>query len=305
VANARGKSIDNTYLSLNHATRRGYIHRDYIAHCLRWNHVVKYLRKNNLYKTARILDVGCGRELPLAMTLYTSQLTFVTGRYVGIDHGPINEEALRVFANSQKHEFVQRTDFEDWARKAVVDKRGFDLITCFEVLEHVEADHAFRMLCLMRQLVAESGGEAMISTPVYDPRVGAADNHVSEMSFPLMQAMLGWAGFKIKHVWGTFASKRDYKDRLPVSWRGLFDQLSGYYNTELLAVIFAPLYPEYSRNCLWHVDVGEAPVLTQKMLDPFLKEPEKHSSSSDFVRVFTLKNMVGAKSSAPTRSKTR
>ena len=43
MANARGKKVDTTYLSIDNAEERGFLHRDYIAHCLRWSHVVKYL----------------------------------------------------------------------------------------------------------------------------------------------------------------------------------------------------------------------------------------------------------------------
>ena len=45
MANARGKSIDNTHLSIDQAEERGFIHRDYIAHCLRWTHVAKWMGK--------------------------------------------------------------------------------------------------------------------------------------------------------------------------------------------------------------------------------------------------------------------
>jgi len=37
MANARGKEIDNTHLSIDQAEARGFLHRDYIAHCLRWS----------------------------------------------------------------------------------------------------------------------------------------------------------------------------------------------------------------------------------------------------------------------------
>ena len=56
MANARGKEIDNTHLSIDQAEERGFIHRDYIAHCLRWTHVAKYLHLKSRYKTARIID---------------------------------------------------------------------------------------------------------------------------------------------------------------------------------------------------------------------------------------------------------
>ena len=41
MANEFGKAIDKTFLSIDQAETRGFLHRDYIAHCLRWTHVVK------------------------------------------------------------------------------------------------------------------------------------------------------------------------------------------------------------------------------------------------------------------------
>ena len=63
MANARGKEIDNTHLSIDQAEERGFIHRDYIAHCLRWTHVAKYLHLKSRYKKASILDIGCGKDM--------------------------------------------------------------------------------------------------------------------------------------------------------------------------------------------------------------------------------------------------
>ena len=45
-----GRSIDKTHLSIDQAEERGFIHRDYLAHCFRWSHVVKHLGKKKLYK---------------------------------------------------------------------------------------------------------------------------------------------------------------------------------------------------------------------------------------------------------------
>ena len=75
------REIDKTHLSCEQAEERGFLHRDYIAHCLRWSHVVKHLQ--NKYKTARILDIGCGKETPLIKTLYTMRMT--PEMYTGID----------------------------------------------------------------------------------------------------------------------------------------------------------------------------------------------------------------------------
>ena len=58
MANARGKEIDNTHLSIDQAEARGFIHRDYIAHCLRWTKIAKDLNLGGKYKEADIIDVG-------------------------------------------------------------------------------------------------------------------------------------------------------------------------------------------------------------------------------------------------------
>ena len=52
MANIRGKAMDNTHLSIDQAEKRGFIHRDYIAHCLRWSHVAKFMGEKSRYKTA-------------------------------------------------------------------------------------------------------------------------------------------------------------------------------------------------------------------------------------------------------------
>ena len=80
----RGRAIDKTHLSCEQAEERGFLHRDYIAHCLRWSHVVKHLGIKNRYKTAQILDIGCGKETPLIKTLYTMRMTPEV--YVGVDY---------------------------------------------------------------------------------------------------------------------------------------------------------------------------------------------------------------------------
>ena len=73
MANKYGRSIDKTYLSIDKAEERGLIHRDYIAHCLRWSHVADYLRRGKKWLKADIVDIGPGKELHLAKTLYVNR----------------------------------------------------------------------------------------------------------------------------------------------------------------------------------------------------------------------------------------
>ena len=50
------------------------------------------------------------------------------------------------------------------------------------------------------------------STPCYDEKVGAAKNHVNEMTYECFGSLLEEMGYKIHNHWGTFASIKDYKD---------------------------------------------------------------------------------------------
>lgn len=271
MANVRGKAIDTTHLSIDQAEKRGFIHRDYVAHCLRWSHVVKYVGQSGRYKDTVILDVGCGTDLPLAKTLYTSRMA--VKQYVGIDYNRPDKFDLSVFHTGKMP--VRAFGGVDFAEHVTVAPDGdgywlkgvgsFELptvITCFEVLEHVEPEHARRMLMLMRDLVeaaADVGKECVvfISTPCYDAQVGAAANHVSEIKRDALGAIIEDIGLKIRGNWGTFASQRDYKAELQKQYgtQGLaiFDKLSTYYDSNYVATIMAPLFPEYSRNNLWEL----------------------------------------------------
>lgn len=248
MANKRKLTVDKTFLSLDMAEERGFIHRDYIAHCLRWTHFCKLIAHAQAYKTARILDVGCGRELPLARTLYSSRLIPV--EYVGVDAGPVNDDALSIVTNTgtfpatvYEHTDICEDGFLDDMRDA------FDFITCFEVLEHVEPDHMLRMLRRFHALM-KTDGTVLISTPNFNGTDCAA-NHVDEIRYDVLGSCLELCGFTIKDVYGTFASQRDYVPKLTGQELVLFNNLSDYYDSNFLSCVFAPLYPRESRNALW------------------------------------------------------
>lgn len=278
MSNAKGKSIDTTFLSIDTSSERRFIHRDYIAHCLRWSHVVAYLMKNKFYQRAKILDVGCGREVPLLKTLYSNRLTNRDsgGLYVGVDYGPINDP--NVNNETLKHKLYERTDF---ASTDKIEETNFDVVTCFEVLEHVEPYHAFKLLKKIRTKINEATGVGFISTPNFDHSVGPAANHVNEMNFRATHALLLAAGFKIGKVNGTFASQKDYKKFLTPEELVVFDNLSAYYDTNLISCIFAPMYPEQSRNAIWTVRASTPNF--ELINDPKFDDP-KNSNSDLWVK---------------------
>lgn len=263
------KEINKTYLSIDKAEERGIIHRDYLAHALRWTHVVKSLHEKSRYKTARILDIGCGKEAPLAKTLYTNKMSPMT--YDGVDAGSINPPQF-IF-KQDKFPFLMHPNID------IIDfktERTFNVITCFECLEHVKFAHAFQIIWRISDLL-EPEGIAFISTPAWNMS-DTAGNHLNEMKYEVMGSLLELAGLNITAAYGTFASISDYIEALTKDgWLPLFTRLREYYDTNVLSIIFAPLYPALARNVLWEVrqnrkgDLKSFPML-HKIKEPWASD---------------------------------
>src|SRR5689334_12258148 len=172
------RTIDKTHLSIDQAETRGFIHRDYIAHCFRWSHVVKFLMQRHRYKDEIILDVGCGKDQPLPRLMYANKMTDFA--YVGIDMNDLTmHPTLQTAVNNGKADIqlMGRTD----ASKVTHDDIVFNpptIAVCFEVLEHVHPAICRRLVSNVRTLLAD-GGHAFFSTPVWNG--SAANNHINEM----------------------------------------------------------------------------------------------------------------------------
>lgn len=145
------------------------------------------------------------------------------------------------------------------------------------------------MLNAMRTTLKPSG-TAYISTPCWDV-VSCAANHVNEMRYETLGAILEATGWVIRNVYGTFASIREYEPYLAPAHREVFEDLRGYYDVNLLACILAPFYPQYSRNCLWEIVPRIGGVALQdppRQFEPLPSVAKPWSSSSlwcDFAEV--------------------
>lgn len=251
------RQIDKTHLSVNNAEERGFLHRDYIAHCLRWSHIVKHLQTKRKYQDARIIDIGCGKETPLIKTLYTMKMTPYS--YIGVDmneirektiHGSIRKKMGEKFELWTGHDFSSPTPLPD-------DMEVPTLITCFEVLEHVTPEKVLGILQNI-QTVSDNATDIFISTPCFNGK--AAANHINEMTYGFMENLMS-EHFQIIDKWGTFASQRDIEpelEEMSPEIMDVYNELKSYYDSNLLSVIFAPLFPEYSRNAMWHVRLKDA-----------------------------------------------
>lgn len=255
--------IDKSYLSINNAEERGIIHRDMLAHALRWSHIAKFMMKNNRYREAVVLDVGCGKEVPFARTLYVNKMP--PKSYVGVD---ANKLSVPDMLSGGKFPITlwAETDFcaleqEDVSFNGTLP----NVVVSLEVLEHVTPSHARQMLKHFGD-ISSPDVDIFISTPCWNG--SAAANHINEMRFDALGALIEDLGYRIESVYGTFASISDYHNRLEsvdvydkdtnkviatTNLVPVFNALRNYYDSNVLSIIFAPLFPAQARNCLWHL----------------------------------------------------
>jgi uncharacterized protein YyaL (SSP411 family) len=123
----------------------------------------------------------------------------------------------------------------------------------FEALEHMEPDMGREVLKHIQQFMTPKETTFFMSTPCFDGHKAA--NHVYEWGYEELREQLTVLNFNIVNVYGTFASIKDYSGHFTSEQREIFDELREYYDSNVLSVIFAPMFPEYSRNCLWQLTI--------------------------------------------------
>ncbi len=239
------KGYNCTQLTPQDVFKRHIYHRDDFAHYLRWSHVLK-----NAKIGQTILDFGCGSGEMLEV-FYRNR--YRPKQYLGLD---IRES--QIAENNEKFGKLDFAEFKqaDLCQPELDLGQTFDIITCFEVIEHIGHANADTFLdniayhCNKNTVV-------YLSTPNYDPKVGAAENHTLKNGeigewdhFELQDKLSEY--FVIEKKYGTFASQKDYKDDLHDWQIPMYEELKKYYDSNLVANIMAPLVPaEHARNCLW------------------------------------------------------
>ena len=246
------KNYNTTDLDPKTAFERHIYHRDQFAHYLRWTHVLKCMKIGD-----SVIDFGCGQG-SLAEVLYRNR--FSAKDYWGFD---IREKSLAKAA--EKFKDVPWVNF--CTADLVKTPLGFfkangpaKHVVSFEVLEHVGKVNG---PAFMERFAACGDKDSVfyLSTPNYDPAVGAAGNHTydsgdgngvqpQEFTHQEVQELVD-KHFVVTEKFGTFASQKDYKTKLEAWQLKMFQELNKYYDTNLVAVMMAPMFPEQARNCLW------------------------------------------------------
>lgn len=239
------REFDQTSLRRGGAGRT--VHRDYMAHFFRWQYALRVMqdmqKKSWLGRKPRVLDVGCGVDLPF-MYVMTRNVGTIPASYLGVDMNKVK------FSGSPKWAQVEGgfNFSRDW--KKLLKKHGqHDLVINFEVIEHMTVPNGRKLLRGLHGMVKISG-VVLLSTPAFSGK--AAANHIHEYTIPELEREIVKAGFEVEQRQGTFMQvpklKKAMKDK---AHRQLFSELSRYYHNEALSVIFAPLYADEASNNIW------------------------------------------------------
>lgn len=258
------KHYNVTDLDPGTAFERHIYHRDQFAHYLRWTHILKEMKIGDT-----VLDFGCGNG-NLLEVLYRNR--FKAARYIGVDiRQKTIEEARQKFTAVDWAEFhvmdLVKAPIEEF-REFEMPKTGMPRRVCsFEVLEHVGKVNG---PAFMERFAACGDADTIfyLSTPNHDESVGAAGNHTydsgdgngiqpQELTHEEITALLD-PHFDVFEKYGTFASQKDYKHLMNEEEELIFNRLTDYYDSNLVSVIFAPLFPENSRNTLWKMRLKAA-----------------------------------------------
>lgn len=235
-----------------HAAHHGYfVHRDYAAHFFRWGFVARWIKPG-----MRIMDVGCGQDLPFARVLSAPNVfkNCQPTKVVAVDWNEVPRSFNPAWLDVvDKFDFCTRWpeligSFLQDGSWMELPTNKFDAIINLEVIEHMRPDQGDQLLKGLHYCLKDDG-YLFLSTPVFNG--SAAANHLHEYTIPELWEKLQRNGFALVARFGTFANVVDLKKAMTPDELRLFEELSAFYAHDILSCFFAPKYPDYSRNNFW------------------------------------------------------
>jgi site-specific DNA-cytosine methylase/2-polyprenyl-3-methyl-5-hydroxy-6-metoxy-1,4-benzoquinol methylase len=227
------RRYDKTALRANQ--HGDYVHRDYLAHSFRWGWACRWIKPG-----MQVLDAGCGQDMSLVKVL--------TGKKSSLPEMMVSVDLNRISKPVHRGWLEVKDEFDFVARYAELGENRFDLVTSFEVIEHMGTEDGASYLYAIRE-VLKPGGTLLLSTPVFNGV--AAANHIHEYEIPELRALIEAIGFKVVKRFGTFMSYNDMKRVATPEERKTIEGIREFYDDEVTACFLAPLYPDSSRNNAW------------------------------------------------------
>lgn len=261
--------FNKTQLNVDQDLERHVFHRDRLAHYYRWAHVTRAVKHGD-----RVVDLGCGTGA-LATMLYANRHD--PAAYVGVDiRGRALDRVQEQFSKKGQYKFVAANlCAPGWSQGVLQALRKAESageytqakedrpehVCSFEFMEHVPGEFVEPWLIETRDQLMGKHTSFYLSTPCFDGK-RKAENHVREWTYGELKELLE-KHFKIEDRWGTFLSQKDLEVALErdtslalrTELRSIWNRLNTYYGAEPMAIVFAPLFPQYARNCIWKLTV--------------------------------------------------
>jgi 2-polyprenyl-3-methyl-5-hydroxy-6-metoxy-1,4-benzoquinol methylase len=174
--NEQTRSFAGLYCKASGSNFASFIQERYVpgtwSRLAEYEHLPRYLFARELVDDRRVLDFGCGTGYGTALLAQRAKSV------IGIDIDGTALEWARAHHHADNLIFDQRADLG-----AALPSGGFDLITCFEMIEHVPEELQIEAVRSFARLLSPDG-VTLISTP--NPEVtklyGPNPFHIREMS---------------------------------------------------------------------------------------------------------------------------
>ena len=149
------------------------------------------------FESLCLLDIGCGTgaNLPMVTSVVMGDASTPDGHVVALDYSPLALEFARRHLGD-----LPVTLLRGDATRVPFEPNSFDVVTMFDVLEHVEDDAAaveeiFRVL--------KPGGAFVLSVPAYQKLWSAHDealHHFRRYEYSGLRAVLTLGGFQVWRI---------------------------------------------------------------------------------------------------------
>lgn len=228
--------------------------QDYFVHMLRFSKVV------DMCKDRIIFDLGCGKHTNLLRALCGMSRGVSFKFYLGVDYGeitPYRADYLAKHARCIPHiDWTNDTDVNTVI--SILQKLSSGekvLVTCFEVLEHMDFDMQKKFLANLAKLSRSINCEILFSTPNYNGK--AAKNHISEINYLLEEELFDAFGFDIVYSQGLSCHKKFAANLSPAD-KAFYDRLTKCLPMPLVKMILSSMLDrKYANNILYVLEADK------------------------------------------------